>query len=653
MALLTHTLPQDRLPRGTLAAFFCLTWLHTLWLTHAYFAGGSGAPGSSLELLFHAAAWPCYSLIYLLPALGVTALCAGLRPGGSMLPPIAGVLSSALALLLIRADSIVYDLYAFHINSFVLNLVFTPGGLASLGSGAESFASIALVSLRILLVQAGLMLLAVRLARRAPWFARRRPWLALLGLFLGLFTLQGAVYGLSDASNVGAVLDSADAYPLFQRVRFRSLARRFGFEHARRPGLAMRVSSTALNYPRAPVRFRASQSTPNIIVLVAESLRWDQLNPETMPHTWQFSARALRFTRHYSSGNGTREALFGMFYGLYGAYWESFMHARRSPLLMDRLQQLGYQLDIRTSASFTYPEFDRTLFLNVPDAALHTADPKLPAWRRDELNTDALLSFLDSRDAGRPFLQFFFLESTHAGYSFPESQALTPDYQRSLDYASLSRARLAAGIVPLYNRYRNAAHWIDRQLGRIYAGLEQRGLLDDTIVIVTGDHGEEFMEKGAWGHNSAFVEEQTHVPLVVRMPGQPAAVIDRLTGHADIATTLLQTLGAERDAGAYSLGRNLLDAHGSDYLVMSDWHSIAVMTPELKYRIPYLSIAGANYWAPTDQQDRPLSRMEAEQLTSRYRGLLLKAMSDCSVFSRRSPAPERPAAPPPRALDVL
>src|SRR5690606_4454286 len=127
---------------------------------------------------------------------------------------------------------------------------------------------------------------------------------------------------------------------------------------------------------------------------------------------------------------------------------------------------------------------------------------------RDQRNTAALQQFLATRRQDRPFFSFYFLESTHAPYSFPEARALVADYRRDVDYTKLSRKSLAADVGSLYNRYRNAAHWVDVQLGEITTALEQQGLLESTIVIITGDHGEEFMEKGAWGHNSAFVEEQ-------------------------------------------------------------------------------------------------------------------------------------------------
>lgn len=627
-----HKLQQHRF-RACLPTFFLLTWLHMLWLTFGYFDLGLGRIGLNLNSLFHVTAWPLYSLVYLLPSIGLTLLVRRLTRGKLLPKAFVAVGLSVLTLLLIRTDALIYDLYAFHINSFVLNLIFTPGGINSLGSGAESFISFFLLALRVLLIQSGFMWLAL-------WQARRQRCLGpgtwrFASILLGLFLVQGTVYGISDVGNHGPVLDTSKVYPLFQRVRFRKLAAKFGFEHKSRGEFSAEIDSANLNYPLAAVPFSPVEQPPNIIFLVAESLRWDQLSPETMPNTWKLSQQGLRFTEHYSSGNGTREGLFGMFYGLYGSYWENFMHAGQSPLLMDRLQQLDYQLDLRTSASFTYPEFDKTLFVKADASVLHPADADLVPWRRDEVNTDELLSFLATRAPARPFMEFFFFESTHAAYSFPEASALTQDYQEGVDYTQLSRAELAAGIAPLYNRYRNAAHWVDIQLGRIYAQLEAQGLLENTIVIITGDHGEEFMEKGAWGHNSEFVEEQTHVPLVVLLPGQAPAVVDRLTSHIDIATTLLQALGAPADTTAYSLGNSLLDEAAHDYLVVSDWHSIGVMTGDLKYRIPYLATTGTNYWAPTDHDDHLLDEEGARKLTTRHRAKLLAAMADCSLFSER------------------
>jgi membrane-anchored protein YejM (alkaline phosphatase superfamily) len=355
------------------------------------------------------------------------------------------------------------------------------------------------------------------------------------------------------------------------------------------------------------------------------------MSEEIMPNTWRLAQRGQHFTQHYSSGNGTREALFGLFYGLYGSYWSSFLYAQRSPLLMDRFQELGYQFDIRTSAKFSYPEFDRTLFAKIPVNQLHEhAEDKTP-WERDRDNADATLDFLRERDPTRPFMSFFFFEATHARYTFPDAAAINKPYLEDINYASMSRESLAPKIDQLFNRYTNAARGVDMQLGRIFDELEKQGLLDNTIVIVTGDHGEEFMEKGAWGHNSSFVEEQIHTPMVMWVPGQEHRVISDTSSHLDIGTTLLQLLGAPGDADTYSLGRNLFDIAKRTFVVSSDWHSISVISRDMKYRIPYTN-RGIEQWDPTDRADKPFSADETAVVLSKNNELVLDAIKNTSKF---------------------
>lgn len=628
---MTPPKPQYNRPVYCFSTFFTLSWLHMLLLSWPLFEMGSGRMSVTLATLFHLAAWPFYSLLYLLPAVLLTMLVRRVLPSLHIAHGIAAMLGTTLTLLLLRVDILIYDLYTFHINSFVLNLVFTPGGIESLGAGPGGTVSVLLLALRITALQLALLLAAMFFTRhRGCWKPQYGRIIAALS---GLFILQGSVYGISDVANYGPVLDGSRVYPLFQHVRFRTLAEYLGFERNADDGLFADVGADALAYPREPVEFSRPSRLPNIVVLVAESLRWDQLTPGTMPNTWALTTQGQHFTQHYSSGNGTREGLFGLFYGLYGSYWSSFMHAAREPLLMQRIRELDYELDIRTSAAFTYPEFDQTLFAGLSEPQLQVADEALSAWERDAFNTQALQQFLQNRPGQRPFFSFYFLESTHAPYSFPEEAALVPDYQRDVDYTELSRESLARDIKPLFNRYRNAAHWVDEQVGRIHTTLQQQGLLENTIVIITGDHGEEFMEQGAWGHNSTFVEEQVRVPLVVLWPGRAAGRHDRLTSHLDLGTTLLRELGAPQDGSSYTLGRHLLDDAARDHVVVSDWHSVGLVTPQLKYRIPYLMTAGINQWEPTDRHDAALADAQAAVMVQDNRSLLLQAMAACSLFS--------------------
>lgn len=626
MALSIHLPPHVR--ARSLLIFAAFSWLHMLTVTWTFYRFGHPEPGLDPLSVFHLAVWAAYSLIYLLPGLLLAVVGHLARLNRHLVAGVA-VVATGLCLLLIRADSAIYDLYNFHFNGFVVNLLLTPGGVQSLGGENDTYLTIAAIAAWHLLLQGLAWFLAERIAIKVRMPTR---WGLVAAILIAIMLGERIAYGFADIRDDGRFLEAAKVYPLYGRTKFRTLAAKFGVTPTpRQQQLAVAMDSGRLNYPADKVVFSPVENPPNLVILVAESLRWDRLTPKIMPNTWHLAQEGQHFTHHYSSGNGTREGLFGLFYGLYGSYWSSFLYAHKSPLLMDRLQELNYQFDLRTSARFSYPEFDQTLFARIPATSLHQRVDGEAAWEMDRDNADALIEFLRTRDRNRPFMSFFFLESTHARYTFPDSAAIATPYLANVNYASMSRESLIPQIDQLLNRYTNAAHWVDIQLGRIYAELEQQDLLKNTILIVTGDHGEEFMEKGAWGHNSSFVDEQTRTPMVMRVPGREPRQIDEVSSHLDIGTTLLQFLGAPKEADSYSLGRNLFDISNRPYVVSSDWHSINLITPDMKYRIPYTN-RGADQWVPTDRSDTPYVGNAIQDVLQKNNQLVLNAIKNCSKF---------------------
>lgn len=623
-------------PRATsrLKYFTLFSWLHMLSVTWPFFNADPPA-GLDLVTVFNLAVWLSYSLLYLVPGLLPASLLRAAQQRESIVTVILAVAGTTACILLVRADSTIYDLYRFHFNGFVVNLLLTPGGMASLGGSAETYLGMIGVALAHTAVQllmwfvAGIRVVHLRLPLR---------WTPILLAVGALAVGERLIHGYADLRNEARVLTQARTYPLYQRTTFRGMAKKLGVVPAARPEtMVAEVSGNELAYPSSPIAFSAVEDPPNIVLLVAESLRWDRLTPEVMPHTWALAGQSLHFLNHYSSGNGTREGMFGLFYGLYGSYWSSFLHGRKGPLLMDRLQSLGYQFNLRTSARFSYPEFDQTLFARIPLANLHEASPESAPWQRDEDNASALISFFRERDPSRPFMGLLFLESTHARYDFPTDAAIAQPYLASVDYSSMTRESLRPQIDQLFNRYTNAAHWVDRQIGRIHEALQAEGLLGNTILIVTGDHGEEFMEKGFWGHNSSFVDEQVRTPLVIRLPGAGHRRISALTSHLDVPTTLLQRLGAPADATAYALGDNLLDLPPSRQVVTSDWQSIGLINSDFKYRIAYDN-RGADGWLPTAADDGELPPSTARGLLEQHRSAILEVMRNTTRFTRRNTA---------------
>ncbi len=486
--------------------------------------------------------------------------------------------------VLIFTDGFIFRIYSFHINSFVWNLVFTRGGIESMGGDSATFITFCAILSGFLILQSLLLLLLLQIKPIKRFclliFNKRRLSRSIITLMI-LMLLQNLTYGVSKLYAYTPILNTSDVFPLYLPLTFNKLAKSIGIEPRRAPGFRMKTQDRPLRYPLDEIKLKPTPKKYNIVWLVAESLRVDMLDPKIMPATWAFSGKALRFENHYGGSNGTRQSMFAMFYGLYGNYWFSFLKERRGPVIMDILLRQGYQMQMFSSASFSYPEFDLTIFSQVPRKLLHDASELPPgaSWEHDRENVTRMLHFIQKREPERPFMAFMFFESPHARYYFPPENVIRKPYLEDFNYATMD---LEQDIGLIKNRYINSCNHLDSQFNSVLKYLEDHGLLDSTIVILAGDHGEEFMEKGHWGHNSTFNEEQTRTPLVLWVPGMTPRKVTDLTCHLDIPATLLPLLGVVSPAADYSLGFNLLDAPARSFTILGDWYKLAYVDREYK-----------------------------------------------------------------------
>lgn len=93
-------------------------------------------------------------------------------------------------------------------------------------------------------------------------------------------------------------------------------------------------------------------------------------------------------------------------------------------------------------------------------------------------------------------------------------------------------------------RYRDSLSGTDREIGRLLDELRKRPDWDRTVVAITADHGEELFERGTWHHSwNQLHREGVHVPLIMRVPGNPARSVDVPVGLMDLAPTFLDYAG--------------------------------------------------------------------------------------------------------------
>ncbi len=531
------------------------------------------AVSGAAAALFLVIAAAVQTLLLSSPVLLLYALYSRVLRGGRASTLLAAAIHvmALVTLLFLLANYKLQQMFGFYFNYFVLNLLTTPGGVEAMGVSTSTNVALGLLVLGL----AALLLLAVRLLPVERLLPRRR-W-RVLPLFTVLLLTQAGWYAWADFRYERSILATADRLIWYVPVTADSLLLRAGFTTQRPEQDASDLAGTSgrIDYPAAPTT--SFERPLNIVWLVAESWRADTLTPRVMPQTTAFAAQTQNFLQHYSGGNGTRMGMFSQFYGLYGSYWFDFLSATRQPLLMEMLRNNGYAMKAWTSSRFSYPEFDQTVFAGFPSADLHS-DTDGDGWERDRRNVTRMLDFIENADA--PFFSFMFFESAHANYYFPEESVIEPDYIGDFNYLTVD---IEQQIERIRARYINAVHHLDSQLARVFDTLEAKGLLENTIVIVTGDHGEEFMENGRWGHNSTFSQQQIRVPLLVHIPGQAVGEVTRMTSHLDLPATVLAALGVDLDPATYSYGSDLLSPqYARDYTVASDWHGNTLITPELK-----------------------------------------------------------------------
>ena len=161
----------------------------------------------------------------------------------------------------------------------------------------------------------------------------------------------------------------------------------------------------------------------------------------------------------------------------------------------------------------------------------------------------------------------------------------------------------------------------------------EEALQSNTIVIVTGDHGEEFFEKGRLGHNSTFVKEQIHVPLVLHIPGETPRVIETLTSHLDLPATLAPRLGVKNSPKDYSLGQDLLSPeYKRDSTVVCGWDTAAVIAGEYKALLPLGVHSAWTEHRVSNLDDSPCTKTEEDAFLTNFSSMILRIQQEANKF---------------------
>jgi len=334
-------------------------------------------------------------------------------------------------------------------------------------------------------------------------------------------------------------------------------------------GLLASEQQGLLTYPKSPLVCEAKTSDssefrrPNILIFIAESWRQDVMDAEVTPNIYQFAQQGTQFTNHYSGGSVTVNGLFSLMYGLHPTY-RDYMTAspyKHQTLLTRTVEEQGYDIDVYTSSNLDRFSLKAMFFGKIEDE--NYVNPHGGVLKDDDFKAvEELIADL-KRPSDKPWFKFVFLSSSHHNYQYPEEYELYTPVETNPEKFLFNKHM---DPQPLFNRYKNSVHYIDGLFGEIWQTMEQYQDVEDTLSIVTSDHGEEFNDNklGYWGHGNNFSQPQIAVPMLMQLPkakqsSQPKEIA-LLSGHVDIVPTVLQeALSCTNPLSDYSTGFNLYE----------------------------------------------------------------------------------------------
>lgn len=486
------------------------------------------------------------------------------------------LICASLTLLILSLDTQVYALYRFHLSGFVWNLAFGEGGSQIFHFSWYTIAFTTLGAFTLIVIIAATLYGSLKLTER------RSPWLNTFGISAILLSFLGAnmLHVWHDAHGNTEIRAMTRHLPLYQpatAVRFMAKQGWIDpYNVNQQASLAQGLSQSALTYPTTPLSINANKK-PNILFVTVDAWRADTFDAQTTPFTYSLTndENAQHFLDHHSGGNVTKGGIFSLFYALPPTYWDAFTAAQQPPIFLNTLQANNYATGIFGSSPLINPSFHRNVFSGIQNLTKMT-EGETPS-ERDRQMVANFQQFLDEKDPKQPFVGFLFFDAAH-GYEPPEDyQPKFEPYWERVDHVDLDAD---FDPLPFKNRYRTSLHFIDTQIKQVIIDLQRRNLFENSIIVFTSDHGEEFNEtKGNyWGHGSNFTHNQTQVPLLILWPNREAQTIHYRTSHYDIAPTLLEEgLGVTEDRHTYSVGHSLFEEGNRDWLLVHSYFNYGLV----------------------------------------------------------------------------
>lgn len=515
-------------------------------------------------------------------------------------------------------DSIVFQLYRFHINKFVLELLF--------GGGASQIFQFSIYQYLLILgiYAIGICVLLFCSKKIFSWQEKKPLKGGVWVITISALMMLGShfIHAWADAANYCPITKSSRYYPLYFPTSAKNLMLKIGMVDAiNQDNYAVCDGENArdINYPRHQLEMSSNCKT-NIILILIDSWYYKAFDSITQPNIYRFSKKCEVYQHHYSGSNGTRTGVFSIFYSIPGTYWDDMQSTQTGSILVDALLKNNYDIKTYASATLTSPPFNRTIFRKVRN--LHTETKGDDVCSRDNQITADWLNTTKNYSGKQPVFGFLFYDALHA-VCHPKN--FKGPFQPEWEYAKYEELDNNTDPTQFLNLYKNSARYVDSLVGRVLDDLEARGMLKNSWVIITGDHGQEFNDnkKNYWGHNGNYSAAQMQIPFLIYKPGIKPKTYKHWSCHYDIVPTIFTELfKCKNPISDYSIGRLLSQSTPTrNYLLVGSKDNFGIVEPNKITNVYF----NGNY----DITDAHLNEFDNARIDGKF---FNKVMLDSKIF---------------------
>ena len=400
---------------------------------------------------------------------------------------------------------------------------------------------------------------------------------ALASVFILFWLYVQGTHIWADATYQNSITTFTRYLPMYRPIHAKRDLAKMGWidsDDLRQIRTSDRRSLSELNYPTQELICDVDQNESlNVLLVVIDALRPDIISAEITPNLYAFKKENSSFNNHYTGGTSSRMGMFSIFYGIPTTYWRIFHDNLEPAPLIRQLQSDNYRIKAISSSGLGSPGLlDRTALATVEDINLKSLESSEKESNRSV--TRQWMKHLNSNSSQKQsFFTFLHFDPPIDDVDELINMSVPKKFNNAGDKSHQEEV----------SKYIASVQFVDNQIGIVLDNFSARGLDEDTILIITSDHGYELNDynTGYYGHSSNYSPAQMRVPLFIKWPGKQSTVTDHLTSHNDLPPTIINSvLGCKNSSLDFSSGHSLFDKKPWQFIVAGSYDSFAIISPE-------------------------------------------------------------------------